>query len=429
MTAKRTEERVCVAMKILITSDWYEPVINGVVTSVSNLCRGLTKAGHEVKILTLSDSIHARREGNVYYLGSVNMEIIYPNARVSLNWRRFRGEPERRGTERGRRVRPLWHISSERAGNGAFLRELIAWGPEVVHSQCEFSTFLFARKIAERCGAPLVHTYHTVYEEYTHYFCPSRTLGERLAAKFSREILDRTQAVIVPSGKMAKMMERYGVETPVHVIPSGICLEKYGEVTAKDREEVRRRSGISGQEFLFLYAGRLAREKRLEEIFSFLKELEDPNWRLLIVGDGPYRSTLERKAKELGITERLVFAGMVPQQEIQRYYSAGDVFVNASDSETQGLTYMEAMASGLPLLCRRDDCLEDVVRFGENGFLYETKKEFLETAALLQNNRKLRAEIGERARQTVLEKYSVVAFAAACMEVYGCIGRSRGSVR
>ena len=410
-------------MKILITSDWYKPVINGVVTSVSNLCRGLEEAGHEVRILTLSDSIHAKKEGNVYYLGSVNMEIVYPNARASFNWHRLeKGKYRISGSERRRRV--LRDSSTRKTGNYGFLRELILWKPDVVHSQCEFSTFLFAKKIAERCEAPLVHTYHTVYEEYTHYFCPSKTLGERMAAKFSREILGRTQAVIVPSGKMAEMMGRYGVETPVHVIPSGISLEKYGQASADDRKKMREKLGIPEREFLLVYAGRLAKEKRLEEIFSFLREMPDQTQRLLIVGDGPYRAALEKKAKELGIADRLIFAGMVSPQEIWKYYSAGDVFVSASDSETQGLTYMEAMASGLPLLCKRDDCLEDVIRYGENGFLYETKEEFLDTLALLKNSREIRTEIGEQARRTALEKYSVPAFADACIEVYECIKRS-----
>lgn len=410
-------------MKILITSDWYKPVINGVVTSVSNLCKGLEAAGHEVRILTLSDSIRARKEENVYYMGSVNMEIVYPNARVSLNWRRIGKRTCR--TYEGEGANPTQRrVFSQRTRNCEFLRELILWKPDIVHSQCEFSTFLFARKIAERCDAPLVHTYHTVYEEYTHYFCPNRTLGERMAAKFSKEILDRTQAVIVPSGKMKEMMRRYGVETPVYVIPSGISPEKYGQVPAEDRRKIREKFGISEKEFLFVYVGRLAKEKRLEEIFAFLRAMGDSAQRLLIVGDGPYRATLEKKAEELGIMERLIFAGMAPQQEIQKYYSAGDVFVNASDSETQGLTYMEAMASGLPILCRRDECLEDVIRYGENGFLYETEEEFLDIAALLKNSAEIRAEIGEQARRTVFEKYSVPAFARACIEVYECIGKS-----
>lgn len=396
-------------MKILITSDWYEPVTNGVVTSVSNLRRGLEEAGHEVRILTLSDSIHARKAGKVYYLGSVNMEIVYPNARVSFNLHHFR-----------RRTK---------ARNGEFLRELIAWNPDIVHSQCEFSTFLFAKKIAERCRVPLVHTYHTVYEEYTHYFCPSKTLGERLAAKFSKEILDRSQAVIVPSGKMMEVMRRYGVETPVHVIPSGISLEKYGQASADDRRKVRERFGIPEDEFLLLYAGRLAKEKRLEEILFFLKEMPDRTQRLFIVGDGPYRAVLEKKAKELGITERLIFAGMAPQQEIQKYYRAGDVFVNASDSETQGLTYMEAMASGLPILCRKDACLTDVVQCGENGFVYETEEEFLNALALLKDHEEIRKAVGEKARKTAFDKYSVPAFAKACIEVYQCIGRSQNFAR
>lgn len=274
-----------------------------------------------------------------------------------------------------------------------------------------------------------LYIYHTVYEEYTHYFCPSKTLGERLAAKFSGEILDRSQAVIVPSGKMMEVMRCYGVETPVHVIPSGISLEKYGQASADDRRKVRERFGIPEDEFLLLYAGRLAKEKRLEEILFFLKEMPDRTQRLFIVGDGPYRAVLEKKAKELGIAERLIFAGMAPQQEIQKYYRAGDVFVNASDSETQGLTYMEAMASGLPILCRKDACLTDVVQCGENGFVYETKEEFLNALALLKDHEEIRKAVGEKARKTAFDKYSVPAFAKACIEVYQCIGRSQNFAR
>lgn len=408
------KERVCLRMKILITTDWYKPVINGVVTSVSNLCKGLEEAGHEVRILTLSDSFRAKKESNIYYMGSVNMEIVYPNARVSLNCRRLPKGAFRIGKSKCE----LQRRTHGETGNDALLKELIFWNPDVVHSQCEFSTFLFAKKIAKKCGAPLVHTYHTVYEEYTHYFCPSKTLGERLAAKFSKEILNRTQAVIVPSKKMKEMMERYGVEKAVHVIPSGISLEKYGQPAKNSRKMMREKLGISEDEFVPVYVGRLAKEKKLEEIFSLLREWKDPAWRLLIVGDGPHRAALERRAKEFGVERQLIFTGMVPQQEVQDYYSAGDVFVSASDSETQGMTYMEAMASGLPLLCKRDDCLTDVIDWGENGFLYEREEEFLDDLAMLKGSRAIRERIGEQARKTVFERYSIQAFAKACTGVY-----------
>ena len=121
-------------MKILITSDWYLPAVNGVVTSVKNLRRELEARGHEVRVLTLSQNRHSCRKDGVTCLGSVAAGLIYPGARLRT------------------------------ALAGKWVREIVEWGPDVVHSQCEFSTFFLARRIAEELDIPLVHTYHTVYE-------------------------------------------------------------------------------------------------------------------------------------------------------------------------------------------------------------------------------------------------------------------------
>lgn len=135
-------------MKVLITTDWYKPAINGVVTSVCNLREELQQRGHEVKILTLSRTAHSYEEEGVIYMGSVNAGYIYPGARL--------------------------RVSSGRE----LYRGIIEWNPDIVHSQCEFSTFFMAKKIAEECKTPLVHTYHTVYEDYTHYFSPLQEMGQ-----------------------------------------------------------------------------------------------------------------------------------------------------------------------------------------------------------------------------------------------------------
>lgn len=158
-------------MKILITTDWYKPAVNGVVTSVSNLADTLTALGHELRILTLANETRTRLEGNVIYIGSANAGYIYPNAR-------FRVAAARRITG-----------------------ELIDWQPDIIHSQCEFSTFSLARKIARACDVPLVHTYHTVYEDYTNYFSPHVRLGKKMAEQFSKRIIAETDAVIAPSEK------------------------------------------------------------------------------------------------------------------------------------------------------------------------------------------------------------------------------------
>lgn len=375
-------------MKILITTDCYEPVINGVVTSVVNLAAGLSAQGHEVRILTLSGDHHSRRLGNVVYMGSVDAGRVYPDARFC----------------------PL--------PAGRCFRELVEWKPDIVHSQCEFSTFLMAKRIAARCGCPLVHTYHTVYEDFTHYFSHSAALGKKEAAAFSRGVLNKTDAVIAPTTKIEEMLRRYGVRVPISVIPSGLDLSRFQQTG--DKDALRRNLGIQSGETVLLYVGRLAQEKNIDELLRLLKSQNDPRIRLLLVGDGPYRAHLEYKARELGLEDRVVFAGMVNHGEIARYYAAGDIFVSASQSETQGLTYQEAMAAGLPLLCRRDACLVDVIQDGVNGMTYDSDAEFSKKLSLLAED-EARRLMGNAARETVFNHYSTEKFAESVLDEYRAV--------
>lgn len=375
-------------MKVLITTDWYEPVINGVVTSVLNLARGLRALGHNVKILTLSGTRRSYVQGDVTYMGSVGAGIVYPNARLRA------------------------------APTNEYVRRLIEWRPDIVHSQCEFSTFLPAKKVAAACGCPLIHTYHTVYEDMTHYFSPSVRLGRYMAAEFSRHVLSETQAVIAPTEKTARTLASYGIKTPIHTIPSGLDLERFYNGAGDSREAARGSFGLSGKDSVLIYLGRLAKEKNISELIRLFAMQDRPNLRFLLVGDGPYRPTLERQARELGVGNRVIFTGMVDPREVSKYYQLGDVFVNASLSETQGLTYIEAMASGLPVLCRADPCLDNVVQNNINGFTYISADDFAEKLNILLSDDLLRSRLSKAARDTTFENYSMEHFAARVAEVY-----------
>ena len=374
-------------MKILITTDWYRPVVNGVVTSVDNLTKGLILAGHEVRVLTLSGNVHSRKEGNVYYIGSVSAGMIYEHARLKL-------------------MMPA-----------NFMQDLVDWAPDIVHSQCEFSTFGIAREIAQECGIPLVHTYHTVYENYTHYFCFSHAMGKRMARIFSKKMLSDVNAVIVPSDKIQVMLRGYGIDKAIYDIPSGISMDQYEASQSEERRRLRALLGIAPDECMLLYVGRLAKEKNIEELFALLAKMGHEQ-RMLLVGDGPYRAELERKAETLGVQSQLIFTGMIAPEQVSDYYAAGDIFISASNSETQGLTYMEAMASALPLLCKADDCLKDVIVNGTNGLLYHTDEEFLHCFEQLKNDVLYRKQMGIMARDSIQKRYSIQAFAASCLQVY-----------
>lgn len=376
-------------MKILITSDWYSPAVNGVVTSVKNLRRELERRGHEVRVLTLSQTTRSWEKDGVTYLGSVAAGLVYPGARLRT------------------------------ALAGKWVRELVAWRPDVVHSQCEFSTFFLARRIAEELDVPLVHTYHTVYEDYTHYFSPSVRFGKKAVAVFSRWVAGQTDCLIAPTGKVRLLLKNYGVDKPVFVVPSGIDLRRFGGEPDPWRMAVLRASLDIPQDRLVLVSvGRLAGEKNIDELLRIRAAMGNSAVTLLLVGDGPDRARLEGLAASLGLAAPdVVFAGQVAPEQVADWYQLGDLFVSASTSETQGLTYVEALAAGVPALCRLDTCLVNVIRDGENGWQYRDEADFQRKLDCFLAQPHRRKQLSQNARQTA-EGFSAEHFAESVEAVY-----------
>lgn len=376
-------------MKILITTDWYSPAVNGVVTSVLNLRRELELRGHEVRVLTLSQDLHSSVQDGVTRIGSVAAGLVYPGVRLRT------------------------------ALAGRWVRELVEWGPDVVHSQCEFSTFFLARRIAEELNVPLIHTYHTVYEDYTHYFSPSVRLGRRAVAALSRWVAARTDCMIAPTGKVRTLLQGYGVRTPVFVVPSGIDLRRFQRPPVPGcRASLLAALDIPRENLVLVSVGRLAAEKNLDELLRFRATMGDQAVTLLLVGDGPYRAQLEREAADLGLrAPQVVFAGMVPPQQVAEWYQLGDLFVSASSSETQGLTYVEALAAGVPALCRADPCLSGVIRDGENGWQFRDFSDFMSKLEAFRAHPELRRALSEQAAASARD-YSAEEFARRVEAIY-----------
>ena len=376
-------------MKILITSDWNPAAVNGVVTSVKNLRRELELRGHEVRILTLALSPLSQEGDGVTYLGSIPVGRIYPGARV------------------------------RRAFVGKYIQELIRWKPDVVHSQCEFSTFFLAQRIAEELDIPLIHTYHTVYEDYTHYFSPSVRLGKKAVATLSRWVANHTDAMIAPTDKVRRLLLGYGVCSPIHVIPSGIDLRRFaGKTEPETLGRMRAELGIPAGNKILVNVGRQAEEKNLEELLRFRANMGRRDVTLLLVGGGPWKTHLEGVAACLGLkAPDVVFAGMVPPETVVDWYRMGDLFVSASTSETQGLTYVEALAAGVPALCRADECLDPVIRQGENGWQYTDEEAFRSYLEEFFSDPGRRQAMAQSALETA-EEYSAALFAKRVEEIY-----------
>ena len=376
-------------MKVLITTDAFSPMINGVVTSTMNLYEELTNLGHDVRILALANDHHSRRVGNVYYIHSFGVSF-YPNARATVVYR------------------------------NRYIDEIMEWQPDIIHTQTEFCTFFIAKRIARKLNIPMVHTYHTMYEHYTNYFIKSEVVGHKAVVLFSKEIIKNVEAVIAPTIKTKNTLEQYGIHTHIEVIPTGLKLDRFQEkMSSEERSRRRKELGISDEDKVLITVGRLGSEKNIDEILANMVEVlkEHKDIKMLIVGDGPHREALQEETERLQIADNVIFTGMVPIEDVHNYYKLGDIFVSASISETQGLTYIEALISGLPLLCRQDDCLNGVLIEGENGFAYNTKEECLAYLKKLLNDEALCARLSVNAAEGA-EKFSAKAFGESAVALY-----------
>jgi len=380
-------------MKILITTDLYATKTNGVVTSVRNLMEELEKKGHQVRILTVSEKCRSRKEGNIYYIKSVPLGVVYPDVRMPISYRH------------------------------RYLRELIQWKPDVIHSQCEYFSYQFAGYISKKAEAPIVHTYHTLYEQYVTYIFPSQRIGALFVGVLSKFRLRKAEAIVAPTQKVEHVLRNYGIHNPIHVIPSGIALEQHKDrLSEEERKAGREKLGIPEDHTVLLNLGRLGTEKNLPELLELfaIALAQHEKLTLLIVGDGPARETLEERARELGIRDHVVFTGMVEPSQVHRYYQLGDIFVSASTSETQGLTYIEAAANGLPLLCRRDPCLDGVLVEGRNGYEYEAEGEFCGILDTILRNPDWCREAGTQSRE-IASRFDKSHFAEKIEDVYEAV--------
>ena len=347
-------------MKILISTDQYEYQISGVTSSVVLLRDELRRLGHEVRILALSPTYRSFEKDGDFYISSFHVPV-YPDARLSL-----------------RRKGPL-------------IKKIIAWKPDIVHVQTEFSTRKLATKVIRELGIPFVVTCHTVYEDYISYFCPSKRIGKYIIRRLSNRYYNPASALVVPSDKLRRTEQGYNISCPITVIPTGIELERFSQrISREEREQLIKRYDLTDGKTIVSVC-RLAAEKNLDEIVGYMPALlrADPEIKFLIVGDGPHRAELERRVSDSGLEDSIVFTGMVNHAEVYKYYQVGDIFVCASTSESQGLTYVEALSSGLPLVCRRDDCLVGVLDGGKNGYAYETEEEFVRGVTRILSDREL----------------------------------------
>lgn len=383
-------------MRIGIFTETYTPYISGLVTSEVMLKKALEKKGHEVYVVTANLK---------------SFKYDYDEEEKVL---RIPGIPTGIYDSRLTSIYPIQAVN-----------KIKSWNLDVIHSQTEFAIGTFARLLAKQYNIPLVHTYHTMYEDYIHYITKGYfdKSSKKLVEYFTKFYCETTATeLIVPTTKTYKLFkEKYEFEKNIHIIPTGIEVERFYEenIDQKEVEILKRSLRITKKDFVILFIGRLAEEKNVEFLIEAQAKLNKkyPNMKLLIVGDGPDKTKYETLAEKKGIKENVIFTGKVAWEEIPYYYHCSNVFATASKTETQGLTIIEAMASGIVPVCMRDEAFISMVTENLNGLFFETEKEYQEQIIKLYTRQEKHKRLNKQARIQA-EHYSSDNYAERVLEVY-----------
>ncbi|WP_341932019.1 glycosyltransferase family 4 protein [Streptococcus pluranimalium] len=332
-------------MRVGLFTDTYFPQISGVATSIKTLKTELEKLGHEVFIFTATEkNIRVDEDPTIIRLPSVPF-VAFSERRVVYS-----------GLSSAYKIAKEHHL-------------------DIIHTQTEFSVGTFGWMIGKELGIPVVHTYHTHYEDYVHYIAKGRLIRPGMVKYFVRHFLRDCDGVICPSRIVLNVLDSYKVKIPKRIIPTGIDLQQYErpEIQESDILALRQELGIGSDETMLLSLSRISYEKNIQALLRALPEVisENPKVKCVVVGDGPYLDDLKELVAILDIQEYVIFTGMVAQDRTAYYYKAADFLVSASTSETQGLTYTESLASGTPIIAHSNSYLEDLIDYPMFGYLYD----------------------------------------------------------
>jgi len=335
-------------MRVLFVSDVYFPRVNGVSTSIRTFRADLAQAGVETLLVTPE-----------YPNASVDSEpgiIRVPSGRVPRDPedRRFLGKPLRRA-----------------------LNAELAAQVDLVHIHTPFIAHYAGVRFAREHGLPVVATYHTFFEDYLHHYVPvlPRRIGRFIARRFTLSQCDDVAALISPSAPMREALLEYGVQTPIEVLPTGLPAESYAR---GDGARFRARFKLPGDRPLLLYVGRVAYEKNIDFLLRTFVRVRNqrPDALFVVAGEGPAREHLVKLARELGISNEVRFIGYLNRStELPDCYAAGDAFVFASRTETQGLVLLEAMAQSTPVVSTAELGTRSILTEGCGAFVVPEEEE------------------------------------------------------
>ena len=383
-------------MRIGLFTDSYAPSVNGVITSVETLKKALEQKGHTIYIVTVG------HDSKTYDYDEKEKILRIPGIPLGIYDYRMSS------------IYPLKVIN-----------RIKSWNLEIIHSHTELSMGIFARLFAKQYNIPLVHTYHTMYKDYTWYV--SRNIkffdmGCKKAVEYlSKFYCDNTaDAFIVPTVKTYHLFrDEYHYDKDLYIVPTGLDASRFYKSNTDKLKvtHLKRYLGYRKKDFVLLFVGRLAREKNVPFLIDVIDKCNNKNIKLLIVGYGPDEEEYKNEVKKRNLQDRIIFTGKASWCDMPSYYHVANAFITASTTETQGLTVIEALAASLPVICIDDAAFKSAVIDNFNGRIFKDQKECIKIVDELSANKLELENLTDKAEGSV-KKYSLSSFADSVLEVY-----------
>lgn len=385
-------------MTIGIFVDTFPPDINGVATASKNLFDVLTSMGHDVYVITtnFAGEKEISFKDHIMRIPGVVMKKLYSYRAAG--------------------------IFSKKAY--AILKKIPF---DVFHIQTEAGIGTFGRIVASLLDIPTIYTYHTMYADYSfylkQYFPIPKNAATFVMSAFSKNWANSPDEFVTTSYKTRKALEKCGVKRYINIVPNGFDFSQLEE-RSKDIKAVRQIRDIYGLDgfFSMCVVARIGKEKGIDFLIDCLKKLIDKKgdkYKLLIIGEGGYKVELIKKVDAMNLQNRVMFIGAVEHDDVPLYYSATDVTLSGSLTETQGLTIAEAMCLKSIVLIREDLNFKPLIEDRKTGFFFKNEATFIEKVELIQGLSELeRQEIANAGYQRNKELNSLDAFGRKMVYVY-----------
>jgi 1,2-diacylglycerol 3-alpha-glucosyltransferase len=389
-------------MKILFISDVYFPRINGVSTSIRTFVLQMQNLGHEVHLIAPDYDVVTEDEA---WIKRIPARSIY-------------FDPEDKLMKYGEAVKLLPALEQEKY--------------DIIHVHTPFVAHYLGLKLAAQLNIPCIETYHTFFEDYLHHYLPwmPKSIARGIARMISKRQCNAVDAIVAPSNPMLDVLRKYGVNVLSEVIPTGLQDSSFA---AADGQAFRLKYGIPLDRPMLLYVGRVAFEKNIDFLLEMTKLLAEkrPDVLLVVTGEGPAEASLHKLAKTLEIEKNVQFIGYLDRnKELNACYESADIFVFASKSETQGLVLLEAMAQATPVVAIAELGTASILIEGKGALIApDDTTQFAERVHQLLLNPEHRFELGNRAKNYALDKWTATLQAQRMIKFYEEIILSPSSPR